>query len=260
MFRRYIAIHGPLLAKGLSFSGLFATLPLLFVVGVAGSIALTPEVRTVLQDQLFAVLPATTRDSLTAGLDRIADNPGSLSVVTVLVFLWSVQQLFFDLHRVVRAAFGLPVSPARGRLRALSVTGLFLVLMYGIALVNIASRLTIRYLPAPGALVRLATVGGSSLLLALVLWSLIRLASGVRLTPAGSITVAVLASAVWQLVSYLAGAAVRIAARRVIVYGVLASAVLLLMLMRVYAEIVLHSALWMHELTADEGDARTATD
>lgn len=64
----------------------------------------------------------------------------------------------------------------------------------------------------------------------------------------GSIIPVIGAAVVWQGASWLAALAVRSAGRRLIVYGVLASAVLFLMLMRVYAEILIHTTLWIREL------------
>jgi uncharacterized BrkB/YihY/UPF0761 family membrane protein len=248
IFRRYIQIHGPLLAKGLSFSALFATVPLLFLLSVAGSIALTPDVQALLEEQFFRLLPGTAQRSITASMERLAASPGSLSVLTVGVFLWSVHQLFFDLHRVVRAAFDLPVSPARGRLRAVALSGLFLILIYATALLNLASRLAAPFVAMPDPLLRALFSGGGTVILAVVLWSLLRIASGTTIRPGRSIVPVLTAAVFWQGSSLLAGIVVRSAGRRLIVYGVLASAVLFLMLMRVYAEIILHTALWIHDL------------
>lgn len=248
IIRQYIAIHGPLLAKGLSFSALFATVPLLFLLSVAGSIALTPEVQQLLQDQFFGVLPNSAQVSINASMSRLANSPGSLSVISVAVFLWSVHQLFFDVHRVVRAGFRMAVSPARGRARAIVLNGLFLLLIYATALLNLTARVLEPYVPVSGILLRLIAVASSTIILTVVLWSLIRLASGVPLHVKGSIIPVLTAAIVWQGASWLAGEAVRSAGSRLIVYGVLASAVLFLMLMRVYAEILIHTTLWIGEL------------
>ena len=247
VFRHYIDIHGPLLAKGLSFSALFATVPLLFLLSVAGSIALTPDVRALLEDQFLGALPASAQASIVTSMDRLASSPGSLSILSVAVFLWSVHQLFFDVHRVVRAAFDMQVSPARGRARAVAVSAVFLLLLYATALFNLVSRIVAPYLTMPTALVRLATVGSSTIVLSVVVWSMIRLASGVPLRLRSSVLPVLGAATLWQVASWLAGFLVRTAGRRLIVYGVLASAVLFLMLMRVYAEILLHTSLWIKE-------------
>ena len=248
IFRHYIAIHGPLLAKGLSFSALFATVPLLFLLSVAGSIALTPEVQQLLQDQFFRVLPNSAQVSISASMSRLASSPGSLSIISVGVFLWSVHQLFFDVHRVVRAGFGMPVSPARGRGRAIVLNGLFLLLIYATALLNLTARVLEPYVPVSGILLQLIAVLSSTTILTVVLWSLVRLASGVQLHVKGSIIPVLAAAVVWQGASWIAGLVVRSAGSRLIVYGVLASAVLFLMLMRVYAEILIHTTLWIAEL------------
>jgi uncharacterized BrkB/YihY/UPF0761 family membrane protein len=248
IIRRYISIHGPLLAKGLSFSALFATVPLLFLLSVAGSIALTPEVQQLLQDQFFGVLSRSAQDSINTSMSRLANSPGSLSILSFGVFLWSVHQLFFDVHRVVRAGFGMAVSPARGRARAIALSGLFLLLIYATALLNLMARVLEPYVPVSGIMLQLIALSSSTAILTVVLWSLIRLGSGVPLRVRGSVLPVLGAALVWQGASWLAGLAVRSAGRRLIVYGVLASAVLFLMLMRVYAEILIHATLWIKDL------------
>lgn len=247
MIRRYISIHGPLLAKGLSFSALFATVPLLFLLSVAGSLALTPEVRQLLEQQLLGALGAGARQSIVSSMERLASRPGSLGALSIGLFLWSVHQLFFDIHRVVRAALDLPVSPARGRARAMVVNGVVLLLLYAVAVVNLAARVIEPWLPAGLAAIRLVTTAGTILLLMLVLWTIIRLAGGVRLGWRLPLVPVATAAFVWLGASSGASALVQAAGRRVIVYGVLASAILFLMLMRVYAEIILHTSLWIHD-------------
>lgn len=247
MLRRYIAIHGPLLAKGLSFSALFATVPLLFLLSVAGSLALTPEVRELLEQQLLGALGESARRSIIGGMQRLASSPGSLSALSIGVFLWSVHQLFFDIHRVVRAALDLPVSPARGRARAMVVNGVVLLLLYAVAVVNLGARVIAPLVPAGLGAIRLATTAGTVVLLALVLWTIIRLAGGIGLGWRLSLVPVMTAALVWLGASSGASALVQAAGRRLIVYGVLASAILFLMLMRVYAEIILHTSLWIHD-------------
>jgi membrane protein len=249
---RHMQIHGPLLAKGLSFSALFATIPLLFLLSVAGSVALTPEVQQLLEEQLLWVLPAAAQRSIENSMERLAASPGSLSILTVGVFLWSVHQLFFDIHRVVRAAFGMRVSPARGRARAVGLSGVFLVMLYGAALIGIASRFLAPYVAAPAWIVQTIAWASATLIIAAVLLSLIRLASGLPLRLRLSAPPALVGALVWQIGSALAGLVIVGAGRRFIVYGVLASAVLFLILMRLYAEVLLHTALWIHEFDPQE--------
>lgn len=251
IYRRYISIHGPLLAKGLSFSILFASIPLLFLLTTAGSVALTPHVLQMIEAQLFRVLPDTTRRSIIVGLETFARRPGSLSFLTVGVFLFAVHTLFYDVYRVVRAAFGKDVSPARGRARALLANAVFLLLIYVSALATLAGRVAAPYLVLPTALVVLMTRAGALVIIAAVLWSLIRVATGERINARAAAIPAITGAFAWQLLSWLAGLVVRGVGRRLVVYGVLASAVLYLLLMRVYAEILLHTALWTHELSTD---------
>lgn len=248
IWRRYIAIHGPLLAKGLSFSILFASVPLLFLLTTAGSVALTPQVLEMIESQLFRILPDDVRQSVVGGLTSFARRPGSLSIVTIGVFLFTVNTLFYDVQRVVRAAFGKDISPGRGRARALLANAVFLLIVYALALVTPAGRLLAPYVAIPPLILQLATRSGALFVLAIVLWSLIRVAAGETVPRRAAAIPALTGAFFWQAVSWLIVLAVREMGHRLVIYGVLASAVLYLLLMRVYAEILLHTALWMCDL------------
>jgi len=254
VFRRYLRIHGPLLAKGLSFSSLFATIPLLFFLTLAGSIYLTPEVRGIIEGQFLSALPEGYRAALNTGLDRFARNPGSLSIVTIAVFLFSVNNLFFDVHRVVRAGLGIPVSPARGRIRALAVSAVFLLLIYATALITLGAQLGRELIPLPRLVVsgiaRASAVG----ILSVTIGSVVRLAGGRPIPFRIGAPVFLIAALLWQGAGILSGFIVRGMGRRLVVYGVLASAVVVLFLMRIFSEIILHAALWIHYL---QGSPRT---
>ena len=248
VFARYKRIHGSLLAKGLSFSALFAMIPLLFLLTMAGSFALTPAVQQLLEQEILHVLPEGTRQSIGFGLERFARTPGSLSIITVAVFLYTVHTLFFDIHRMVRAAFGIQIGTGTGRLRALALNGMFLLLIYVAALLTFGVSIAAPYLPAPSWLLELLARVSALLILTAVIWSIIRVSSGVPLHLKFSVPVALIAAVAWQAASWTAGLMVRSTGRRLVVYGVLASAISVLALTRIYAEIILHASLWTAEL------------
>ena len=245
---RYHQINGPILAKGLAFSTLFAVVPLLFLLSIAGSYALTPTLIEVLEREILNALPAATRVSLVTGLSRFSENPGSLSIITVPLFLWTVHALFFDIHRIVRAAFNLPVSAGTGRLRALAMNGTFVLLIYVSALLSLGVQFAAPWLPGPTGVIRAVAALSAVLILAAVIWSMIRLSAGVSLAKRSSFPVAILAAVIWQIASLIFGQLVRGTGRRLVLYGVLATAISILALTRIYAEILLQTALWMAEL------------
>ncbi len=248
VFARYRLIHGSLLAKGLSFSALFATVPLLFLLTTAGSFALTPAIQQMLEQEILYLLPDGTRLSITLGLERLARTPGSLPLATVALFLYTVHVLFFDIHKMVRAAFGIPVGTGTGRLRALALNGAFLLLIYVSALLTLTASIAAPYLPVPGWLLTLSARISALTILTAVIWSMIRVSSGVKLHYRYSVPIAFTAAVAWQGAAWVLSIMVRTTGRRVVVYGVLASAISILALTRIYAEIILQASLWTAEL------------
>ncbi len=248
VMQRYSEINGPLLAKGLAFSTLFAVVPLLFLLTIAGSYALTPEVMSILEEEILRILPGTTGETLHDGLTRFASRPGSLSIVTVPLFFWTVHTLFFDIHRSVRAVFNRPVTGHTGRLRALGMNGAFLLLLYTSAMLSIAVQVAEPWIGWSPILMRVMARGSSLLILTLVLWSLIRVSSGVPSELKTGIPVALVSAIIWQGTSWLFGTLIVTSGRRMVLYGVLAAAISVLTLTRIYAEILLYAAIWTAEL------------
>lgn len=259
ILQRYSEINGSLLAKGLAFSTLFAVVPLLFLLTIAGSYALTPEVMGILEREILRILPGTSGEALRDGLARFASRPGSLSLITVPLFFWTVHTLFFDIHRTVRAAFNRPVTSHTGRLRALGMNGAFLLLLYASALLSIAVQVAEPWLGWSPVLMQIIARGSSLFILTLVLWSLIRVSSGVKLTLRTSFPVALVSAIVWQGSSALFGMLVLSSGRRMVLYGVLAAAISVLTLTRIYAEILLYAAIWTAEIDPQYSTATELT-
>lgn len=247
MRKHYRDIHGALLTKGLSFSLILASVPLLFVLVIAGSFLLTPELVDIVEQEFLGFLPAGVRTDLVAGIERYADSPGSLSAITVVVFLLAVHNLFVDLQRTMAIAIGRPIAHRRARLFALAGNALFLLFVYVATLVSAAGRWVVRLTELRAALIPWAARGLSVVLIAVVFYAVFRAGarSRLRFLPAAAISLG--ASLLWQLVLAAGGRIVDAAGARFLAYGVLAWAVVFLVFMRLMAEILVHGALLIRE-------------
>lgn len=247
MRRHYRDIHGALLTKGLSFSLILASVPLLFVLVIAGSFLLTPELVDIVEQEFLGFLPAGVRADLVAGIERYAGNPGSLSVITVVVFLLAVHNLFVDLQRTMGIAMGRPIAHGRARLFALAGNALFLLFVYAATLVSAAGRWVVRLTELRPGLIPWAARGLSVVLIALVFYAVFRAGARSRLRVLPAATISLGASMLWQLVLAAGGRIVDAAGARFLAYGVLAWAVVFLVFMRLMAEILVHGALLVRE-------------
>ena len=250
--RRYREIHGAMLTKGLSFSLILASVPLLFLLLVAGSFFVTPELVDVVEREFLGFLPETIRSDLVSGIERYAASPRSLSVLTVAIFLLAVHNLFVDLQRTMAVAIGRPIAHGRARLIALAGNALFLVFVYAATLISAAGRWVVRLSDLSPTVVPWAARGLSVLLIAVVFFAVFHAGARTRLRFVPAAIIALAASVVWQLVLAAGGRIVDVAGARFLAYGVLAWAVVFLVFMRVMAEILVHGALLVRERALPE--------
>lgn len=250
--RRYREIHGALLTKGLSFSLILASVPLLFLLLLAGSFFVTPELVGLVEREFLGFLPDTVRADLLSGIERYARSPRSLSVLTVGLFLLAVHNLFVDLQRTMAVAIGRPIAHRRARLIALAGNALFVVFVYAATLVSAAGRWVVRFTELSPTLIPWAARGLSVVLIAVVFYAVFRAGARTRLRFAPAAAVAVAASLLWQLVLAAGGTVVSAAGARFLAYGVLAWAIVFLVFMRLMAEILVHGALLVRELALPE--------
>jgi uncharacterized BrkB/YihY/UPF0761 family membrane protein len=247
--RRYHRIHASLLTKGLSFSLILASVPLLFMLLVAGSFFVTPELVDLVEGELLRFLPERVRADLTGGIERYSSNPGSLSVVTLLVFFFAVHNLFYDLQRAITIAIGnRRLRAHRARLVALGGNALFLVFVYAATLVSAAGAWFARLSDLHPRMIALGARGLSVVMIAIVFYAVFRAGAraSLRFLPAALVSLA--ASLLWQLVLAAGGALVQAAGARFLAYGILAWAVVFLVFMRIMAEILVHGAIFIREL------------
>lgn len=254
ILKRYGEVHGALLTKGLSFSLIVGTIPLLLMLFVAGSLLVTPEIVTLLEGEFLRFLPENVRERLLTGVENYTQNPGSLSALTVFFFLLAVNNLFFDVYRTVAVGMGTDWSPRRGRLAALAESALLLVLLYVAALASTAAGVAGRLFVVPEWLVFLGGRSVSAAFAAGAFYAIFRVAAGGPLRTGRTVLIALGAAIVWQVVFTLGGATVRVAGSRFVAYGVLAWAIVFLVFMRLMAEILLYSALLIREVALPDGD------
>ncbi len=248
IFARYTRIHGPLLAKGLSFSFVLAGIPLLFFLIAIGSYVLKANLATLVEAELLGFLPEAIRGEIITNISEFVAHPGSLSIASVLIFMFVVNTLFFDLYRSASAALGTSFSPASGRLWATLETAVFVLLIYSATAVTLAARIISRYLPLSPFGITLGARVLATLIIAFTLWSMFRIAADGKIPFTMSFLVSVCGAVAWQVVSGAGSILIGFSGSRFVMYGVLAWAIFYLIYMRILSEIIIHCALWIHVL------------
>jgi membrane protein len=123
VFATYGDAGGGLLAGGLAYSGLLASLSAcLLIVGLIGFLVRDPVRQAALVDELAQRLPPLA-ELLRTGLDRVADSATQFSILGLLGLSWGISRFYGDID----AAFGRVFSGVHQRgLRARLVRGLVL--------------------------------------------------------------------------------------------------------------------------------------
>ncbi|MFO8064189.1 MAG: YhjD/YihY/BrkB family envelope integrity protein [Spirochaetia bacterium] len=252
--RRYTEIHASLLTKGLSFSLIVATVPLLFMLLAVGSFFVTPQLVELVESEFLGFLPEGVRNGLINGVKQYSRNPGSLSLITVGIFFLAVHNLFLDLHRTVSIAIrgSGPSGHAGSRLVALAGNALFLVFLYVATLVSTAARWAVHLTDIHPGLISAGARALSVVLIALVFYAVFRAGAQSRLRFIPAALISLLASVIWQAVLSGGSAIVQAAGTRFLAYGVLAWAIVFLVFMRVMAEILVYAALFVREKALPE--------
>jgi membrane protein len=253
VWRRYKRYNGPLLSKGLAFSFVWGTVPLLFLVVVLRSVIITPELRTIISDRLLVFLPEEMRLDILHQIWSLASDGAFPGIVTVLAFLAAAIALFDSLGQALSTMLG----STRGRFHlnkivSFSLTIGVVFLFYLIAMMAPIFRFINRFLGIHPVVfsVTVRVVSGS--VFALFLFGLNRLFAGRKLRFFPSLLTALIAAAAWQGVSIAGSWVFQAVSSRYFVYGAVTWAIIFLLFMRILAEIVVFAGIVTAEFSPSE--------
>jgi membrane protein len=103
--------YGPHEAAALSYYALFSLFPLLLLVIVlSASILGSAAAGNQVSDVLSFFFPGQTADILQDAVKAAADQSSSVSILAIIVLVWSSANLFGNLEKVLGTAFGVSIS------------------------------------------------------------------------------------------------------------------------------------------------------
>ncbi len=236
--RIYIRIQGPLLAKGLAFSFLLGLVPLLFFLISLQALFGSTDTVAFVQDSLFSFLPAELRGTI---VRQVLNTAGAgVGIVTIAAFVFTSVALFDGLEMALTTVLS---SERRkfhvGRLVSVAFLGLILVLFYAISILGGFVTSTVDAAGGNAVLMAIASRVVATLLSAGVVQLVYRVFARRRLRRGVTFLVALATSALWQGVLFVGDALAGVAAGNLLIYGALAFAIILLLYMRVLAELVI---------------------
>lgn len=240
VIRRYKADRGALLAKGLAFSFVWGTVPLLFGVFLLRiDSPLTPRVRSLISQQVLGFLPAEMRSDLLLQLSRVGGGalPGIFTAVALVI---AVVSMFDSLELAMSTMLGSRRRHAHFR------KFISLGLMVGIVILFYAAAVAAPLLRLPAELLNIFpgfiswyTYGVTGLFFAIMFYGLLRLFARRPLRMRPTFVVCLFAAIAWQIAGWGVGIAIGAVGSRYLIYGAVAWAVIFLMFMRILADIII---------------------
>jgi uncharacterized BrkB/YihY/UPF0761 family membrane protein len=149
VFDAYGAAGGGLLAGGLAYGGLLASLAAcLLIVGLTGFLVRDPVRQAALVDELAQRVPPLA-ELLHTGLERVADSAAEFSIIGLLGLSWGIGRFYGDLD----TAFGRVFSGSHQRgfvarvVRGLGVAGVLIAAIVGSVVLGTVTALVDSILP-----------------------------------------------------------------------------------------------------------------
>jgi uncharacterized BrkB/YihY/UPF0761 family membrane protein len=246
----YARNHGQILAKGLGFSLLLGLIPLILLLVIVGRQFIDMGELEQMAETILYFLPETARQTLVDQIARFGQNGGEIPIITFGIFAIVIYNLFGDLKRVIGTFLPRHERPHPfGGLIPLVLLGGFTVLFYALSALLTASNYLTNILDLPPTGVFWAARALATILFAAILLALFYLFAGYRLRFGRTLSVSLAAGVVWNLISTAGSVVVRSAGTRFLLYGAIAGAVVVLVYMRLLAELIIFTSILAGKLS-----------
>lgn len=254
----YAQSNGSLLAKGLAFSLLFGSLPLLFLLVSLRRFITFPVFLGLIEQELLIMFPSEIRSSvlqvIVGGVERFSIP----DFITLGTFLWAVNTLFTDLGTAMASMLGAPEKkPLLHRLYALPLMALFVLLFYIASITLPAMGILETFFGLSSLVSNTIGRGISTLVYTGILFGLYLLFAGQKLRLLPTFFLALATSLVWQLFTLLGSRIILGLGGRLLILGAVATVLVVLFTMKLLAELFLFSSVCVRIYAIPQGIAET---
>ena len=239
----YWSKRGPLLARGISYSLLIGSLPIIFItIAVSSAIYnLLPSMQEAVHARIEVFMPSSIGNLLIARIEGVARDWAGLGLIGLAIMLYTARGMFDDLESGLSWVMDMTRrrSTIRHQLFTLLLTLLSVVLFVEAALGDLLLTETLRALHVPSLLSEVAFKGVSVVVLGAILYGLYRLVYRQTLNKPVALGVCFSLSLLWKLFGYAGKALIVQSGQREMMYGVLAGAVLLLFWLQIFSNLII---------------------
>lgn len=258
LLRIYAENNGALLSKGIAFSLLFGSIPLLFLLVSLRSVIFFPEFMTVIEGQLLDFLPDDIKQQVIDVIIGEAQGFTSFDLVTVVALLFAVNSLFTDLGTGMATMLDAPVVEGwLHRLIAIPLMLAFLLLFYLASLLTPVMSLVRQFFGFVPFLSQFVTRLISIGIYTFIITGLYYLFSGRHLRFVPTVIIGGISAAAWQGLNILGSYIVLGLGSRLLILGAVASVMIVLFYMRILADIFLISSVLVRIYGIPQGIAES---
>ena len=245
LFRIYADNNGTLMAKGIAFSLLFGSIPLLFLLVSLRSVFFSSsEFMVIVESQLLDFLPDDIKQQIMDTVVGEAFRFSSFDMVTIGAFLFAVNSLFSDLGTGMATMLKAPiVRNWLHRLIAIPLMAAFLLLFYIASIITPITNVLRQVFLLPEQATMVVTRITAIAIYTMIMTGLYYLFSGRRLRFIPTVVIGAISASAWQGLNILGSSIVFGLGSRLLIFGAVASVMIVLFYMRILAEIFLVSSI-----------------
>ncbi len=241
----YFSNRGNLLARGIAYSLLVTIVPTLFLALYVGSVVFTnsPALQSTVDTQISQILPVTYAAQV---MEMVYDFMSSgqwksMGIIGISMLVITPSFLFAAIERALSMVMSPPVE------RRFVVRQLFyfltqlltMILLFGVAFVSVWVRKVGAYFDTPEFLLLLSSKGSTVFIMGITLAVIYRVSYHNSINRKVLYPISFLLAFIWQLFSSSGSAIVAVTSQNQVMYGVMAGAIILLLLAYIFAVLLL---------------------
>lgn len=245
ILRIYFRKNGTVLAKGIAYSFLIASIPLLFISLYLSSLLFTDanDIQSILASRLSEIIPKQLADLVIEQVSQIAFSRGWLKIgIAGFIGLFFVpRQLFASLENSLSTVMD---SPKRRTLLKRQLLYLILIafaisLFFFASYIHLIIKTILSFLELPLFIIILGSKTFSTVLICFALTVIYRVCYHYSINKKTLLSVSLLIALLWQIVNFIGASVITISGKNEFVYGLLAGGVVFLFWAYIFAVLLL---------------------
>lgn len=242
--KRYTSKRGPLLAKGIAYSFLVGSIPLLFLTLSFASYLyrIIPGLQKGLEARIKEFLPPAVGGEVLFHIESIAKGWARIGIIGLVILIFVAKGIFDALESGLSSVMNVKKKRKTWitQLFSFSLTLVSIIFFVVASLADVILNIVFKIINIiPSYFHWIVGRAISVALFGFALFGLYRIFYKEKLNMKYALSVSLIVSLLWQLIGYIGKFFIQASGRRELIYGVLAGSVVFLLWMQIFAILVL---------------------